>query len=176
MFYSIWLAVEELELKRLVDEICYKEKTFSFLPHITLVGGIKTDTEKDKEIISVLQSIKKEINENESLILTVKEIQFSSIFTKTLYLTFANSQPLTLLRKKVEIILNKNNFNQFNPDFSPHLSLLYKNLSLEKLKKLKEELVSKIPKIIKVTNLIAIKEEKPIKKPEDVKNWIYLKI
>jgi len=176
MFYSIWLAVEELELKRLVDEICQKEETFSFLPHITLVGGIKTDIDKDQKIISVLQSLKKEINANEPLILTVKEIQFSSIFTKTLYLTFTNSQSLILLRKKAEIALNKNNFNQFNPDFSPHLSLLYKNLSLERLEKLKKELVSKTPRTIKVTNLIAIKEEKPIKKPEDVKNWIYLKI
>jgi 2'-5' RNA ligase len=175
MLYSIWLAAEELELRGLVDEICYKEKTFTFLPHITLVGGIKTDTEKDKEIISVLQSLKKKINENEPLILTVKEIQFSSIFTKTLYLTFADSQPLTLLRKKVEIILKKNNFNQFNSDFSPHLSLLYKNLSLERLEKLREELVRKVPKTVNLTNLVAIKEEEPIKKPEDVKNWIYLK-
>jgi 2'-5' RNA ligase len=176
MLYSIWLTVDELELKRLVDEICCKEKTFSFLPHITLVGGIKTDTEKDKEIISVLQSLKKEINENEPLILTVREIQFSSIFTKTLYLAFADSQPLNLLRKKAEIELSENNFNQFNHDFSPHLSLLYKNLSLERLDKLREELESKIPKTVKLTDLVAIKEEKPIKKPEDVKNWIYLKI
>ncbi len=168
MLGSIWLITKDEKINKIIKELGEKYNTPYFLPHITLVNGFESI---ENNLINLGKEIKKLFKDK--IILKVKNIEYSPLFTKTLYLTFFENRQLQDLREKTESFLASKNIS-FNREFSPHLSLIYKKMEEKEKKKIIEEISHSLPNEITMDDLILILEEKPIEKPEDVKRWKYI--
>ncbi len=176
MFLSLWLTSNNQTINEIIKTLANEEKTPIFSSHITLINQINLGKKKESEIKKTLEDLSKSIKPLFPLTLTTKAVEISESFTKTLFITFQPDQKLLEIRKIAQEVLLKNSFSQFNKNFSPHLSLIYKHILQERKIELKEKVSKKLPKRISFNHLLAIKEEKPIEKPEDVKNWEYIKV
>ncbi|HSB83129.1 MAG TPA: hydrolase [Nitrosarchaeum sp.] len=158
--YAIWLTFAENDrdyLKSIIDKISEKYNAPKFEPHITIYGLLNLK-------MNLIDSVIKEVSQNSNSILVKKsKILQSDVLWKTVYIELEMNQQLGIihnnLKKHFEKILKY--------EFSPHISLIYKILSIEKKIKIINELNIKNEFRI---NKIAIQEFFP-----DIEKWNIIK-
>lgn len=167
---SIWIRTKDKRVNYFIEYLSNRFNSYYFFPHITLVNGIVSNY-KDR-LIELAKIIKDNF---QPFTLKFKKIEYSNIFTQSLYLTFYSNNLLLKLRSKSEEIIDNFKLN-FNYKFKPHLSLIYADISDKEKIKIIKEIEFKIPKEIHFNDLLLLIEEKPIENTQDVKNWKYIEV
>ena len=131
--HAIWLTFSKNDrdyLKKIIDELAEKYQAPKFEPHITIYGLV------DSEMI-LLESIAKEITLNHNSFPVEKsEILQSEELWKTVYVELKMNDQLKLIYKNL-----KRHFEKIvKYEFNPHISLIYKILSMEEKIKIINEL------------------------------------
>ncbi len=167
MDFSFWLIPENSQkklLEKIIIDLSNKYKSYLFVPHTTLYH-FKNNSNKNK----VVNLLKENFSKENKLILKVENIEYSNIFTKTLYCQMKTNNQLQNLYQKAKKIFSKYGDYQLNP----HLSLIYKNnMKAEDKEKEIRKLNSLIPKKIIFNKLaLIIKEKGSIKEEKDVLEW-----
>jgi 2'-5' RNA ligase len=117
---AFWLmpAREEREFfESLIDLLSVRFDAPRFEPHVTLFGG--RDVQPDRAV-----QVLHEFAIGEPIKLSIKRVTFSSEFTKTLFVEFRASAEAAALTSAIRSATGSKSDYQF----SPHLSLVYKNL------------------------------------------------
>ncbi|MGB9707224.1 MAG: hypothetical protein ACPL1D_00510 [Microgenomates group bacterium] len=171
---SFWLIPEEKEknyFQKIINDIAKKYKAFPFLPHITIYAGVNCFENELKKIISQTDQISNQLT---SITLKSVNIQYSDIFTKTLYIQFKKTKKLV----NYYSLFFQSFKNYFEYQLNPHLSLIYKNnMEIKEKEKLVKEIL--VPKQVIFNQLmIIVKENGSIKNEEDVLDWriVYKKL
>ncbi|MDH7476471.1 MAG: hypothetical protein QHH09_03295 [Microgenomates group bacterium] len=141
---SFWLIpVEEQKrkLQEIIDELADKFKSFPFIPHVTIFHFNYELNQSDLK--NIKEETDKLLEKQKSFSLKVLKIDYSDIFTKTLFIQFEKNKDLILLYERFLNVFKKYSLYSLNP----HLSLVYKN-------KMKEEDKMKIIKSLKLKDKI----------------------
>ncbi|MCS6956535.1 MAG: hypothetical protein NZM02_01660 [Patescibacteria group bacterium] len=171
MDFSFWLIPEKNQKKffqKIIDNLAQKYSSCSFIPHLTIYY-IPPQNKKNLEIKTILKILKENFNSEEKINLQFSHLDFSDIFTKTLYCQMKTNQQLINLYDKFKKFFGNYSDYQLNP----HLSLIYKNnMNVEDKKKEIKKLNSLIPKTIIFDKLsLIIRDKGHIKKETDVLDW-----
>jgi len=161
---SIWLVPredQEKQLREIINNLGRRYNAFPFIPHITvyrldLVLDLNDLTERVEKIA---QSAK-------VLFLDFDKINYSDMFTKTLYAQYKINQELQILHSKFKKVFSAYPTYEINP----HLSLIYKN-NMNNNDKLKEIQAISVPAKIILNRITIIVGEKEITKEKDVLDW-----
>ena len=95
---SIWLcpdSKDKLYLQNIINHLSDIHNSFPFLPHCTLLSGIKLNT---SEITTILD---KSIDNMGPIIVESKRISYTNIFSKTLFIELSVSKDLISLQKNI---------------------------------------------------------------------------
>ncbi len=117
---AFWLmpAREEREFfESLIDLLSVRFEAPRFEPHVTLFGGRDVQPERAVQVLH-------ELPVGETIKLSIKRVTFSDQFTRTLFVEFCASAEAAALTSAVRSATGSKSDYQF----SPHLSLVYKNL------------------------------------------------
>ena len=118
---SIWLIPrtdQRKSLQKIIDDLSKKYNAYSFIPHIT--AYYLGTSMKLEEVITITDNA---TNGTRPFTMNAKNIVYSDIFTKTLYIQFEVSKQLLELYNKL-----KDHFNKYYEYvLNSHLSLIYKN-------------------------------------------------
>lgn len=162
---SIWLLPtkdDTVYLSKIIKDLAKRYGAYQFSPHLTLYAGLQMDEVEAKDIF------KKAVKDIDVKPFTVKikNINYSSAFSKTLFLAIENNQWLqklySALKKHLQV------FNDYS--FKPHIGLIYKNnmLEAEKLKVIKR---LNVKKSLLMEKIVLISADKSISVERDVKGW-----
>ncbi|MCE9652320.1 MAG: 2'-5' RNA ligase family protein [Nitrosarchaeum sp.] len=158
--YAIWLTFSKSDkdyLKSVIDKISEKYSAPKFEPHITVYGLV------DLKFDLIDNIIKKVSRNSNSFLVKKSKILQSEVFWKTVYVELEMNQQMELIHKNL-----KNHFEKIlKYEFNPHISLIYKILSIEKRIKIINEL--SIKNEFRV-NKIALQEFFP-----DIEKWKIVK-
>lgn len=118
---SFWLLPAEedrLIFEAIIARLAQAYDAPVFAPHVTLYSGEYADHEDPGAILAqAIQGI-------DAVALTVESIRTTSAFTKTLFVQFAPSEPLTTLSDRLrQLSVTPSDYR-----LDPHLSLLYKHM------------------------------------------------
>ena len=171
---SLWLIPkkeQEKQIEKTINSLTIKYSVFSFIPHITIYhfGTIS--------ILNDINSfIDKKLAKTHRFNLDFERIDFSDIFTKTLFAKYKINTSLIDLYKTFH-----NKYKGIKDyQLTPHLSLIYKT-NMNKGDKLKEAQNITLPLKITIDRLYVItKKNGDIKIDKDVLQWkivhkLYLK-
>jgi 2'-5' RNA ligase len=126
-----------------------------FEPHLTLAVGSDSAT-KSQRILTGIAS--------EPLDLPAAGIDFTSKFTRTLYLRFQTTPELEQLRNSLGLEQGKDD------PFEPHVSLLYKSIPVEEQSRLAAGI--KLPfQTVRFDALQVVRCRVPVATPADVVAW-----
>lgn len=157
---AFWLLPEETSHKYLsavIEKLSAYYKAPIFSPHLTLYAG----EVEPKELETILKSM-----QNEPLELETDGLSFSPLLQKTLFIEFKYSSRLAQLETKLRSHLS----DISNYDLSPHLSLIYKNISEVEKRKLSESI--ELPfSTITFNQLVAIQGSNESFKDLKPKDW-----
>ena len=122
--HAIWLTFSKNDrdyLKKIIDELSEKYQAPKFEPHITVYGLVDSE-------MSLIESIAKEATLNcNSFLVKKSEILQSEELWKTVYVELKMNNQLEMIHKNL-----KKHFEKIsNYEFNPHISLIYKILSIE---------------------------------------------
>ena len=122
--HAIWLTFSKNDrdyLKKIIDELSEKYQAPKFEPHITVYGLVDSE-------MSLIESIAKEATLNcNSFLVKKSEILQSEELWKTVYVELKMNNQLELIHKNL-----KKHFEKVSKyEFNPHISLIYKILSIE---------------------------------------------
>jgi len=153
---SIWLTPSEEDwdyLQEIINDLAAEYSAPVFSPHCTLLSPV--DLNK-KELQSVLSNVSKEIA---PIYVTMSGLNYSNNIWKTVFIKLEKSSELIALQKRV--------VGQSSPvqpyEFLPHLSLIYKEMTVE----LKEEIIRKLV----VRNLYKMDKITAMRTRLDVTKW-----
>ena len=139
----------------LVQELARRFDAPGFEPHITLQGA-----EMDGEdAIALFERI---AAKHSPIDLQIEGIDFSSEFTKTLYVQFTVSREATALSDAFA-------FDTGYP-FNPHLSLLYKTMAETETSELARKITVPFEQV-RCDALKLVSVPRPVRGPEDVHTW-----
>ena len=158
--HAIWFTFSKSDreyLKNTIDEISEKYHAPKFEPHITVYGLIDTEINK-------IDKIAKEVILNQNSFLVKKsEILQSEELWKTVFIELKSNEQMDLIHKNF-----KKHFDKISKyEFKPHISLIYKILSMEEK--------------IKIINNLDVKNEFQVNKlaiqkfSPDIKKWKIVK-
>jgi 2'-5' RNA ligase len=160
---SFWLIPSEEDrgfFQKIIDTLSLEYDAPSFTPHVTIYSGEYTPDESPAELIE------KATQEVQTFSLRVDNLLYTDEFTKTLFVQFHSSAPLT----KISETLKNSSRNPSNFVLNPHLSLIYKQMSEETKKNLTTSLT--LPKSeVFFDEVRAISTPEKIQKREDVESW-----
>ena len=131
--YCYWLLPSKEDknyLQKIVTELAKNHKAIPFIPHVTLypIQGIP----KEKSI-SILQESIKDIS---PFHICTDRVFYSKDFFKTVFIEFTMNEQLRLIHKRLQNTLHKVPHYKLNP----HISLLYKDYSIEKKQEIAESI------------------------------------
>jgi 2'-5' RNA ligase len=130
--HAIWLTFSKSDrkyLKNIIDEISEKYHAPKFEPHITVYGLI------DSKINQIDKTAKAISNQN-SFLVKKSEILQSEELWKTIFIELKINQQLESIYKNLKEYFKKN----LKYEFNPHISLIYKRLSIDERIKIINEL------------------------------------
>ncbi len=158
--HAIWFTFSKRDreyLKNIIDEISEKYHAPKFEPHITVYGLI------DSEINEIDKIVKEAILSQNSFLVKKSEILQSEELWKTAFIELKSNEQMELIHKNFKKYFDK--VSKY--EFKPHISLIYKILSIEEK--------------IKIINNLNIKNEFQINKlviqkfSPDIKKWKIIK-
>ena len=150
---SIWLCPDnkdKLYLQHIINHLSDIHNSAPFLPHCTLLSGVKLNRSELSKILD------KSIDDFGPIIVKSKRISYSNILWKTVYIELADRKDL--------ISLQKNIFKQIKSDnkyiFEPHISLIYKMMP----EYIKKEIIDSLSlqNSFKMNKLVAVKTDQNI--------------
>lgn len=161
---SVWLVPVEDQEKELSVTIQYLAKTYGshpFVPHLTIYHiDEPIDVDRMIKVIGAIFASVKPFKIMKS------NINYSNIFTKTLYVSFKANKELERLNAMV-----RGKLSDYSPYIvSPHMSLLYKK-NMSEADKVKEAGKIKVPDSITFNRIRLITASQPIKIEEDILDW-----
>lgn len=167
MDFSFWLIPENSQkklLEKIIIDLSNKYKSYPFIPHVTFYHF--ENNQNQKEIINLLEENFANANK---ISVEFEKLDYSNIFTKTLYCQMKTNNQLQNLYQKAKKIFLKYGDYQLNP----HLSLIYKNnMKIDDKEKEIKKIMPLIPKKINFNKLaLIIREKRSIKKEKDVLEW-----
>ena len=137
--YSIWGEFDQRStsnIKQIQEKVNLSLGGPLFETHLTLSGFFKINS----DILEDLQTFSLKQNK---LLMETKSYGMKDAFFQSLYIEIEESETLTLLKKKLDKILSKN-----NEEFFPHISLFYgledestKQLVIDQLPVLQKEIL-----------------------------------
>lgn len=131
--FSIWLLPStetSAYLKSIIVDLAKQYNAPNFEPHLTLFCGSTPNLEK------TTADLERFASDQDSIELTIQEVDATKDFHKTLFLQFGLTEQLANLNKSIQSELDPNSQYHLNP----HMSLLYKALKLHKKKALAEKI------------------------------------
>ena len=150
---SIWLCPDnkdKLYLQHIINHLSDVHNSVPFLPHCTLLSGVKLNRSELSKILD------KSIDDFGPIIVKSKRISYSNILWKTVYIELADRKDL--------ISLQKNIFKQIKSDkkyiFEPHISLIYKIMP----EYIKKEIIDSLSlqNSFKMNKVVAVKTDQNI--------------
>jgi 2'-5' RNA ligase len=121
--YSIWLMpsgkINE-ELKKTISKLSHEFAGPVFLPHVTLLGNLDSDKQ---ELLSHTQQLAAHIRPFQ---VTLTTVDFFDEYFWCLFLRTQETAPLLEAEREARMIFHR----EQDPNFMPHLSLLYGNFEL----------------------------------------------
>ena len=126
--FAIWLLPDEKDtrfLEAIINNLSQEFNSPKFLPHITAYGLV------DIDLTIVEDAVENSIDEIKPFIVKKSGIGYSDDIWKSLFINIASNNELDLINSKLSYILGR--YVQYK--FSPHISLMYKNM--EKMEKIK---------------------------------------
>lgn len=154
--YAIWLLPEKKDafyLSKIINDLSKKYRAPTFFPHITIYGLVDVSLEK------LNQSIKKSIEEINTIIVKAEKVDFSDNLWKTIFIEIKNNNEMNLIYKRLSQQLMT--FGDYN--FFPHISLIYKKL--DKSEKLD------IIKNLKIKNEFVIEKIAILNDSKNIEEW-----
>lgn len=161
--YSICLIPQQEDKKYLdgiIVNLAKKYGAYPFIPHLTIYGGVVAPEHEIKEAVDwSLVGIK-------PLTIQVNKLDYSDIFSKTLFIEMKMNPTLQSIHQKLQERLKK--YRDYL--LKPHISLIYKNgLANEEKKKIIDSLDLKKEIMINRCTIIAVPKEFILE--EDVNDW-----
>ena len=150
---SIWLCPnnkDTLYLQHIINHLSGINNSVPFLPHCTLVSGLKLNR---SELAKILD---KSINNYGPIIVNSKRVSYSNIFWKTIFIELLDSKDLISLQKNI----NKQIKSDIGYKFDPHISLIYKIMP----EYLKKEIIDSLSlqNSFKMNKVVAVKTDQNI--------------
>lgn len=139
--FAVWLVPQKylsVYLSGVIHYLCEEYETAPFEPHCTIVSGT---TKNIHTVITETDSIVPNI---QPVTCTVQEITCSESFFKTLFIRFRENSSLIQVFRNFKTSIPENH----TESFSPHLSLLYKEMAFEKKEKIASNLEIPLQEII----------------------------
>lgn len=133
--YSIWLLPPEPVFDRLaqiITQISQQYSTPSFEPHVTLIGNLSLHEE---EMLAATQQL---ANFLKPFTLQLTTTGFLNEYFRSLFINVEKTEELMEAHQKARTLFSSNR----EPEFVPHLSLMYGNFSWE----IKEKIIAEIGK------------------------------
>ncbi len=133
--YSLWLMPSGIvynKLSKMMSELSYKYATPHFEPHVTLLGRL---TGNEEEIISKASKLANCIRPYE---LRLNEVDFLDEYFRCLFIKAEATEPVLSANSSARKIFNRKQ----DPEYMPHLSLMYGNFSPEVKRRIVTEIGS----------------------------------
>ncbi len=134
--YFIWLLPKNEDSKYLsdiIDNLSRKFNSPKFSPHVTVFGYVNF------KLPVIRDAIKKSIAELEPFTVIRSDLKYSNNFWKTIYFELRPNSFLSRIYKMLNNSLGEN--ESFT--FSPHFSLIYKNMNDSQKQQLISEIILK---------------------------------
>jgi hypothetical protein len=145
--------------QNIVNELAEQYSAPEFEPHVTVhVGADCTDT--------LGEVLSRAVRDSKRIALQVLKISNSAEFIKTLFVTFAASAQLQRLKQSIRKATQDSSDYQLNP----HLSLLYKNMSMADRRLLARSIEVPFPEVT-FDSLKAVRCVSPTQTQADVESW-----
>jgi 2'-5' RNA ligase len=144
---------------RIVNDLAERYNAPVFEPHVSIHVGAN-NPDKAERTLSKAASDCKQIK------LKALEIDHSSAFIKTLFVQFAMSRQLRLLNESIRTAARDSSDYQLNP----HLSLLYKKISIQDRHLLMRSIEVRFPEVT-FDSLKAVRCISPTQSRADVEAW-----
>ena len=130
LVFSVWLVPSKkhfLVLEKIITRLAKENQSPVFIPHCTLVGGIKSSP---KHLFNEIHSF---CDSNTSVNANTLQLDCEQTLFKSFFIQLKWDVKILNFQKKISKIFNKEELYQFDP----HLSLMYKLVSYEKQQKIK---------------------------------------
>ena len=158
--YAIWLTFcndDKEYLSQIIKDLAQRYDAPIFLPHITVYGLVRVNVKLLEEFV------KCGIESCNQFSVKTSNISYSSDMWKTVFIEIKRSSPLFKINTRLQENLQK----YATYKFSPHISLIYKNMkNSEKIKIIKE---------LKIKNKFMINEIAIMKFSQDAAKWKIMK-
>jgi 2'-5' RNA ligase len=159
---AYWLIPSELArsfFQSLINDLAQRYDAPQFEPHVTIHVGANCTGALDELLSKVARGF-------ESIVLQALEVRGSSEFIKTLFVQFAVTTQLQQLNQSVRNAAQDSSDYQLNP----HLSLLYKTMSIQDRRLLTHSIEVPFPEVT-FDSLKAVRCISPTRCRADVEAW-----
>ena len=129
--FSIWVEPITTDAKYLLQIICNLGKKYGspiFDPHITVYSGVQS--------ISAAKSAIRNCKDMKKFAVNVTDLAFSNNLWKTVFINVEKNQKL----KQIHDSIKKNTPQRSQYELNPHLSLIYKKMTVSK----KQEIIDSL--------------------------------
>lgn len=154
--FAVWLLPTNEDVSYLSEIVKKLSKAYDapeFLPHITVYGLVNTDSRVIKD------AVRKSITNLKPFMVRTAGISYSDYIWKSVFINIELNSDLVLINEKLSHKLAK--YSTY--EFSPHISLIYKNMDEFEKKKLIEGIEQK--------NQLVIDKIAILKFSENIHQW-----
>lgn len=127
--YSLWLMPQGNKyqlVSNVINDLAIKYNSPVFEPHVTLIGEVSGD---EHEIVEKTEEF---ASHTAAFTIQLENIDIQDYFFRALFIKAKASRELLNLHKNAKQIFSMQNI----PEYMPHVSLLYGNVSLEEKEKI----------------------------------------
>jgi 2'-5' RNA ligase len=159
---AYWLIPTEparSSFQSLINKLALRYNAPEFEPHVTVHAGVECTDTVDEVLSKAAQGC-------ERIVLRSLEVSGSSEFTKTLFVRFAVTTQLQRLSQSIRFAAQDSSDYQLNP----HLSLLYKTISIQHRHLLTDSIDVPFPEVT-FDSLKAVRCVSPTQSRADVEAW-----
>ena len=159
---STWLIAEGETLRGVMDNLADRYQAPKFMPHITMYS-VNVASDRVGQMRNRVMAVARDL---QPITLKVKDIGFDNNLFMSLFVRFEASEELDQLQKRLQRALSE--FGDYT--FTPHASLLYKELPEEEKLKIIPDLKTQLPTTITFGKLGMIVHKSPEDRAQ-IENW-----